>query len=230
MDWTVLQLVLWLIAGLGAFYFSLGNARTWTSIAVGFILVLGGELLVFLPDAGSPRVEAMGYIVGAIAVLVLNHGFQEYYVFSRTLDAEGSKLTVYLATLGVIVFMLGFLLINPRPVNDFATGRQTLRTIEIVSLSCWTCLTLMNLDLIRKIHRNLEDSPIGRGFLAFMLIFLCMFLWKGSELYIRVYDLDLLANLYPLRYKFSVVISNAANILASLSVCGTFLYLARLLR
>lgn len=230
MNWTVLQLALWLIAGLVSMYFSFGNARIWTNIAVGFALVLLGELLVFLSGTGLPRIEAMGFVLGAIAVLVLNHGFHEYYLFSRTLEIEGSKLTVYLATLGIVALTLVFLLINPRPVNDLASGRQSLRSIEIVSLTCWACLSLININLIRKIHGNLKDSPVGRGFQAFMVIFLCLLLWKGSELYILVYHLDQLAHLYPLRYKLSLAVSHAANLLASLSVCGTFLYLIRLLR
>jgi hypothetical protein len=234
MDWNIVQVVLWLIAGVVSFYFSIGNARVWTSIAVGFGLILIGELLPqalpFLPGANLPQVEAMGFIVGTISILVMSHGFQEYYVFSRTFEAEGSKVMVYVTTIGVIVCSFLFILINPEPVNDAAAGRHTLRSIEVVSLTCWTFLSLINIDLIRKIYLNVKDSPIGKGFIAFMLVFIFMFLWKGSELYIRVYDLDALADVFPFRYNLSLAVANVANILASLSVGGTFLYLARLLR
>jgi len=228
MDWSIIQLILWLVAGIVSFYFSIGNARVWTSIAVGFGLTLVGEMLLyarpFLPDADIPQFEAMGFIVETISILVMSHGFQEYYVFSRTLEAEGSKFMVYLSTIGVIAGSLVFILINPTPEFD------NLRLIEVVSLTNWVFLSLINIDLIRKIYTNVKDSPIGKGFLAFMLVFIFMFLWKGSELYIRVYELDILAKQFPFRYHLSVAVSNIANILASLSVGGTFLYLARLLR
>jgi len=154
----------------------------------------------------------------------MSHGFQEYYVFSRTLEAEGSKVMVYVTTLVVLAASLVFIVINPAPELD------TLRMIEVVSLTNWVFLSLINIDLIRKIYINVKDSPIGKGFLAFMLVFIFMFFWKGSELYIRVYNLDLLAKNFPARYHLSITVSNVANILASLSVGGTFLYLARLLR
>ncbi len=230
MDWNVVQVFLWLIAGLVSFYFSIGNARVWTSISVGFFLILIGELLPnavpFLPGAGNPQIEAMGYIVGTLSILVMSHGFQEYYVFSRTLELEGSKLYVYLTTLAVIAASLVFILINPPP------DAQTLRTIRIVEHANWVFLSLINIDLIRKIYLNVKDSPIGSGFLAFMAVFACIFLWKGSELYILVYSFDIpsIMREYPTRYLVSQIVGNLGNLAASLSVGGTFLYLARLLR
>ncbi len=230
MDWSLLQILFWLIAGAVSFYFSIGNARVWTSIAVGFFLILVGEVIPqaisFLPGADIPQVQAMAYIVGTISILVMSHGFQEYYVFSRTLELEGKKRFVYLTTLGVIGASLVFILINPVPTE------KTLRIIRIVENTNWVFLSLINIDLIRKIYINVKDSPIGKGFIAFMAVFVFIFLWKGSQLYIQVYDLDLpgMANLYPLRYQLSEVVGNIGNLLAGLSVGGTFLYLARLLR
>ncbi len=230
MDLSALQVLLWLVAGVVSFYFSIGNARVWTSISVGFFLILFGELLPrampFLPGAGIPQVEAMGYIIGTISILVMSHGFQEYYVFSRTLELEGNKLYVYLTTLGVVFASLIFILINPAP------SEETLRTIRVVGNTNWVFLSLINIDLIRKIYFNVKDSPIGKGFLAFMVVFICIFLWKGSELYIQVYRLDLPAvmDAYPIRYQISQVTNLIGNLLASLSVGGTFLYLAKLLR
>lgn len=228
MNWDMVQIGLWLLAGVVSFYFSLGNARVWTSISLGFFLVLIGEMIPqaipHLPGADIPEVEAMGLIVGTISIMVMTHGFQEYYVFSRTLELEGNKLYVYLATIGVVGSSLVFLLINPTPTP------ATLRVIKIVSLSNWVFLSLINIDMIRKIYVNVKDSPIGKGFLLFMLVFVSIFLWKGSELYIYVYDLNTLAAEYPFRYDFSVLVSNVGNILASLSVGGAFIYLARQLR
>ncbi|WP_027714618.1 hypothetical protein [Desulfuromonas sp. TF] len=228
MDWNVLQVLFWVIAGLVSFYFSLGNARVWTSIAVGFFLILVGEIipraLPFLPGVDIPQVQAMGYIVGTIAIMVMTHGFMEYYVFSRTLELEGKKLNVYLGTLAVLAGSVVFILINPEP------GKGTLRTIAVIQNANWVFLSLINIDMIRKIHGNVKGSPISRGFVAFIGVFVFIFLWKGSELYIQVYDLAELSGQYPFRYQLSVVVGNIGNLLAGISVGGTFLYLARLLR
>ena len=228
MDWNVLPVLFWVVAGLVSFYFSLGNARVWTSIAVGFFLILVGEVipraLPFLPGADIPQVQAMGFIVGTIAIMVMTHGFMEYYVFSRTLELEGNKLNVYLGTLAVLAGSVVFILINPVP------DRETLRTISVIQNANWVFLSLINIDMIRKIYGNVKDSPIAKGFIAFMAVFVFIFLWKGSELYIQVYGLDAVADQYPVRYQISVTVSNIGNLLAGLSVGGTFLYLARLLR
>jgi hypothetical protein len=228
MDLSILQILFWVIAGAVSFYFSLGNARVWTSIAVGFFLILIGEIIPqtipFLPGIDIPQVQAMGYIVGTIAIMVMSHGFQEYYVFSRTLELEGQKRMVYLGTLGVVAASVVFVLINPEPTPE------TLKTIKVIENANWVFLSLINIDLIRKIYLNVRDTPIAKGFLAFMAVFVLLFLWKGSELYIQVYNLDTIADLYPLRYQLSAVVANLSNLLAGISVAGTFLYLARLLR
>jgi hypothetical protein len=227
-EWRLFQIIFWVIAGLVSFYFSLGNARVWTSIAVGFFLVLIGEILPqtfsFLPGAGIPQVEAMAHIVGTIAILVMCYGFQEYYVFSRTLELEGNKAFVYLATFLVIAASFAFILINPAP------SAATLRSIRLVENTNWVFLSLINIDLVGKIYLNMRDSPIARAFIAFIGVFVFFLLWKGSELYLQVYDLRDLSAEYPFRYHFSIMVNNIGNLLASLSVGGTFLYLARLLR
>lgn len=216
----------WLVAGCVSFYFSIGNARVWTSIAVGFFLILVGEIipgaLPFLPGLNNPYVLAMGHIIGTLAILIMSHGFQEYYVFTRTLDFEGSKLHVYLTVVGVIVASLVFLLINPTP------DEGVLRVIRIVENTNWVFLSLINIDLIRKIHLNVKDTPISNGFLAFMVVFACIFLWKGSQLYMDVFSLDTKQHL--INYTISHYANLVGNLLASLSVGGTFLYLGKLLR
>lgn len=220
--------VFWLIAGCVSFYFSIGNARVWTSIAVGFFLILIGEIipgaLPFLPGLNNPYVLAMGHIVGTLSILIMSHGFQEYYVFTRTLDFEGSKLHVYLAVVGVIAASLVFLLINPTPDENVR------RVIRIVENTNWVFLSLINIDLIRKIYLNIRDTPISNGFIAFMVVFACIFIWKGSQLYIDVFSLDQIKDAFPIRYEISFWCKNLGNFFASLSVGATFLYLGKLLR
>ena len=230
MEWTIITLPLWILAGIVSFYFSLGNARVWTSIAVGFGLILVAEILPtaidFLPGLEIPQVQAMTSIVGTMAILIMSHGFQEYYVFSRTLELEGNKAFVYLSTIGVIVASAVFIWINITP------DERTLEIIDIVENTNWVFLSLINIDLIRKIYINIQDSPISKGFAAFIFVFAFIFLWKGSELYIHVYNLDVLASQgeYLGRYTLSIYCKEIGNVLAGLSVGGTFLYLAKLLR
>jgi hypothetical protein len=218
----------WLIAGVVSFYFSIGNARVWTSIAVGFFLILLGEIipgaLPFLPGLNNPYVLAMGHIIGTLSILIMSHGFQEYYVFTRTLEFEGSKLHVYLAVVGVIGASLVFLMINPTP------DEEVLRVIRIVENTNWVFLSLINIDLIRKIYFNIKDTPIGNGFVCFMAVFACIFLWKGSQLYIDVFSLEQIKDAYPIRYEISYWGKNLGNFFASISVGATFLYLGKLLR
>ena len=230
MEWTIITLPLWILAGIVSFYFSLGNARVWTSIAVGFGLILVAEILPtaidFLPGLEIPQVQAMTSIVGTMAILIMSHGFQEYYVFSRTLELEGNKAFVYLSTIAVIAASAVFIWINITP------DERTLEIIDIVENTNWVFLSLINIDLIRKIYINIQDSPISKGFAAFVFVFAFIFLWKGSELYIHVYNLDVLASQgeYLGRYTLSIYCKEIGNVLAGLSVGGTFLYLAKLLR
>lgn len=218
--------IFWLIAGCVSFYFSIGNARVWTSIAVGFFLILLGEIipgaLPFLPGLGNPYVLAMGHIIGTISILVMSHGFQEYYVFTRTLEFEGNKAAVYGIVVAVIAASMVFLLINPTPDENVR------KVIRIVENTNWVFLSLINIDLIRKIYMNIKDTPISNGFVAFMVVFACIFLWKGSQLYIDVFGLDARQDL--INYTISYYTNLAGNLLASISVGGTFLYLGKLLR
>lgn len=40
---------------------------------------------------------AVHYMIGTVAILVISHGIQEYFVFTRTLEITGSKKTIYIA-------------------------------------------------------------------------------------------------------------------------------------
>lgn len=226
---STLQLLLalfWLIAGGISFYFSIGNARVWTSIAVGFCLILVGEIipgaLPFLPGLQNPYVLTMGHIVGTVAILVMSHGFQEYYVFTRTLEFEGNKALVYVGVVAVLAASLVFLLVNPTPDENVQ------KVIRIVENTNWVFLSLINIDLIRKIYQGIKDTPISNGFVAFIAVFACIFLWKGSQLYIDVFDLT--ADQENIRFQISFFCNYLGNFLSSITVGFTFLYLARQLR
>jgi hypothetical protein len=114
----------------------------------------------------------------------------------------------------------------------------------MIEHAIWAFLCLMNLELIRKIYESIKDATISRGFIAFGVVFICILLWKGSELYLQVFQWDrdwqdIIAvmteetsdiDLYPLRVAFSESVSRYAGLLSGLTVGGTFLYLYRLLR
>lgn len=225
---NIILALFWFVAGGISFYFSLGNARVWTSISVGFFLILIGEIipgaLPFLPGLQNPYVLTMGHIVGTVAILVMSHGFQEYYVFTRTLECEGRKVFVYIAVFIVLLISLVFLLINPPPDAEMR------KVVRIVENTNWVFLSLINIDLIRKICSNIKGSPISKGFFGFIAVFVCIFLWKGSQLYIDVYSLDLSKDQYPLRYEISFFCNFIGGLLSSITVGGTFLYLAKILR
>ena len=235
---AIVQVVFWLLAGGVSFYFSIGNARVWTSISVGFFLIFLSQLYLLEPSwADYTQLQAVDYIIGTVAIMVMTHGFQEYYVFSRTLDIGGSKLAVYLGTLGVICVSSAFIFINPEPTYT------VLRNIKMIENATWVFLAVINIDLIRKIYIQIRDSVISKGFVAFGLVFFFIFLWKGSELYLQVFcwdsDWHIFAtnnsvadtvDLYPGRIAFSMMVNQVAAVLSALSVGGTFIYLYRLLK
>lgn len=231
-----LLVAVWLLAGGISLYFSFGNARVWTSISTGFFLIFVSQAYLLAPWGREPYLAALHAIVGTIAILVMTHGFQEYYVFSRTLETSGSKSNVYLVTAGVIVASAVFLAINPAP------SPATLRHMRLIENANWVFLSLINLDMIRKIYLQVRDSRIARGFVAFAVVFTALFLWKGSALYLQVYGWDhewqsVLAGLgatpdpgYDARIAFSRAVHRASAFVSSVAVGGTFVYLYRLLR
>ena len=232
----VARVLLWLLAGLVSLYFSLGNARIWTSISIGFFLVFISEGHLVAPWVHYGTVMAMHSVVGIVAVLVVTFGFMEYYVFSRTLEAPGEKWVVYAMTGLVLLAALGFLLLNVVP------GPATVRNIRIIENAIWTATALINIDLLRKIHGQVRGTPIAPGFLGFIAAFVCILLWRGSLLYLQVYGFDdearalglgspdLDAKHFPIRVTVSAYTNRVASVLSSLSVGGVFVYLARALR
>ncbi|AAR34847.1 hypothetical protein KIP69_07370 [Geobacter sulfurreducens] len=237
----LVQIIFWFLAGCVSFYFSIDNARVWTSISMGFFLIFLSQLYVVEKALDAPwtaytQLEAIHYIIGTVAIMVMTHGFQEYYIFSRTLELGGSKHVVYLSILGILVGSVVFVFANPEPQYP------VLRNIAMIENSTWVFLSLVNIDIIRKIYLQIRDSVIANGFIAFGVVFITIFLWKGSELYLQVYNWDydwqiIMQNLgvtlpeqFMGRRQFSLMVHDAAGLASGLTAGGTFLYLLRLLR
>lgn len=234
----LIQVIFWGLAGAISFYFSLGNARVWTSISIGFFLIFLGQAYSINPFVHYYKLSAFHYIIGTLAIMLITHGFLEYYVFCKTFEISGQKLYVYLSTVAILAFSGLFLIINPTP------SPNTIRNFKIVENAIWVFLCVMNLEIIRKIYETIKDATISKGFIAFGIVFFCIFLWKGSELYLQVFQWDkdwqdIIAVMseeasdidsYPLRVQFSQAVNRYTGILSGLSVGGTFVYIYRLLK
>ena len=234
----LVQVIFWGLAGAISFYFSTGNARVWTSISIGFFLIFLGQAYSINPFVHYYKLSAFHYIIGTVAIMLITHGFLEYYVFCKTFEISGQKIFVYLSTIVIMAGSGAFLIVKPTP------SPNTIRNIRMIENAIWVFLCLMNLELIRKIYESIKDATISRGFIAFAVVFICIFLWKGSELYLQVFQWDkdwqdIIAVMsdessdienYPLRVAFSQSVSRYAGLLSGLSVGGTFMYIFRLLR
>ena len=234
----LIQVIFWGLAGAVSFYFSAGNARVWTSIAIGFFLIFISQTITINPFVHYQKLQAFHYIIGTIAIMLITHGFLEYYVFCKTFEISGQKLYVYLATLAILAFSGLFLIVNPNP------SPNTIRNVKMVENSIWVFLCVMNMELLRKIYQAIKDSAISKGFIAFGIVFFCIFLWKGSELYLQIFQWDkdwqdIIAVMtdeatdidkYPLRVQFSQIVNRYAGLMSGLSVGGTFMYIYRLLK
>jgi len=234
----LIQVIFWGIAGAISFYFSMGNARVWTSISIGFFLVFLGQAYAINPFEHYYKFSAFHYIIGSVAIMLITHGFLEYYVFCKTFEISGQKIFVYLSTIVILAGAGAFLIVNPTP------GPNTIRNLKMVEHAIWVFLCLMNLELIRKIYESIKDATISRGFIAFGVVFICILLWKGSALYLQIFQWDkdwqdIIAvmteessdiDLYPLRVAFFETVSRYAGLFSGISVGGTFIYLYRLLK
>lgn len=243
----LVQLFFWLLAGIISFVFSLGNARIWTSISIGFFLILISQFYLLNRLFYTPTTTAFSYIIGTVAIMLITHGLLEYYVFCRTFEITGRKQTVYLLTILILLLSWVFLAINPEP------SMFTVRNIKMVENAIWVFLTVMNLEIIRKIYFSIKDSAISKAFICFGIVFVLIFLWKGAELYLQVFqwdrlwgniafqlDLDELAfeadiklddsEDYWKRISFSRQVFDYAGLLASMAVSGTFAFLYKLLK
>lgn len=234
----LVQVVFWGLAGAISFYFSVGNARVWTSISIGFFLIFLSQAYGINPWGHYQKLTAFHYIVGTVAIMTITHGFLEYYVFCRTFEISGNKLIVYLSTVAILLVSATFLVINPTP------SPNTIRNIKMVENAIWVFLCVMNLELIRKIYSAIKDSDVSKGFIAFGIVFICIFLWRGSELYLQIFQWDkdwqdIIALMteettdieeYIGRVTFSQEVSRYAGLLSGISVAGAFTYMYKLLR
>jgi hypothetical protein len=234
----LVQVVFWGLAGAISFYFSIGNARVWTSISIGFFLIFLSQAYGINPWGHYQKLTAFHYIVGTVAIMTITHGFLEYYVFCRTFEISGNKLIVYLSTLAILALSAFFLIINPTP------SPNTIRNIKMVENAIWVFLCVMNVELIRKIYSAIKDSDISKGFIAFGIVFLCIFLWRGSDLYLQIFQWDkdwqdIISLMteetsdieeYIGRVQFSQEVNRYAGVLSGISVGAAFTYMYKLLK
>lgn len=234
----LVQVIFWGLAGAISFYFSIGNARVWTSISIGFFLIFLSQAYGINPWGHYQKLTAFHYIVGTVAIMTITHGFLEYYVFCRTFEISGNKLIVYLSTLGILGVSALFLMVNPTP------SPNTIRNIKMVENAIWVFLCVMNVELIRKIYSAIKDSDISKGFIAFGIVFLCIFLWRGSDLYLQIFQWDqdwqdIISLMteetsdieeFMGRVEFSREISRYAGVLSGISVGAAFTYMYKLLK
>jgi len=234
----LVQVIFWGVAGAISFYFSIGNARVWTSISIGFFLIFLSQAYGINPWGQYQKLTAFHYIVGVVAIMIITHGFLEYYVFCRTFEISGNKLVVYLSTIIILLIASVFLIINPVP------SPNTIRNLKMVENAIWVILCIMNLEVVRKIYAAIKDSDISKGFVAFGIVFICILVWRGSDLYLQIFQWDkdwqdIIAIMteestdieeYVGRVQFSQEVSRYAGILSSLSVGGAFTYMYKLLK
>ncbi|HEY3306827.1 MAG TPA: hypothetical protein VGJ93_00080 [Desulfuromonadaceae bacterium] len=235
---TIIQIFFWFMAAAVSFYFSLGNARLWTSVSVGFFLIFWSQAYMLNPYAQSyNKMVAIHYVIGAISVLVISHGFQEYYVFTRTLEITGSKKLVYFVTAGMIVLGSLIITINPKP------NLHVLRNYKIMENSIWFFFSIVNIYTVWKIFKELRDSFLASGILCFTLVFFFIVLWKGSELYLQVYQwdkdwMDIIdftgeatdAVKFTAQIETAKMVHKYSALLSGITVGGTFGYLFKLMR
>jgi hypothetical protein len=234
----LVQVLFWGLAGAISFYFSIGNARVWTSISIGFFLIFLSQAYGINPWGHYQKLTAFHYIVGILAIMIITHGFLEYYVFCRTFEISGNKLVVYLGTVGILLLSSVFLMVNPVP------SPNSIRNLKMVENAIWVILCIMNLEVVRKIYTAIKGSDISRGFIAFGIVFICILFWRGSDLYLQIFQWDrdwqdIISLMteestdieeYMGRVTFSQEVSRYAGILSGISVGGAFTYMYRLLR
>jgi len=234
----LVQVLFWGLAGAISFYFSIGNARVWTSISIGFFLIFLSQAYGINPWGHYQKLTAFHYIVGILAIMIITHGFLEYYVFCRTFEISGNKLVVYVGTVGILLLSSVFLMVNPVP------SPNSIRNLKMVENAIWVILCIMNLEVVRKIYTAIKGSDISRGFIAFGIVFICILFWRGSDLYLQIFQWDrdwqdIISLMteestdieeYMGRVTFSQEVSRYAGILSGISVGGAFTYMYRLLK
>jgi hypothetical protein len=114
----------------------------------------------------------------------------------------------------------------------------------MIENAIWVFLCIMNIELIRKIYSAIRDSDISKGFIAFGIVFVCIFLWRGADLYLQIFQWDqdwqdIIALMteestdieeYMGRVEFSREVIRYAGVLSGVSVGGAFTYMYKLLK
>ena len=229
----------WFVAAVISFYFSYGNARLWTSVSIGFFLIFWSQAYLLNPYASSYfRVTAVHTIIGAVSILLISHGFQEYFVFTHTLEITGSKRKIYFTTIAAILAGILFVSLNPKP------SLFVLRNYRMAENTVWLFLSIVNIFVVFKIYHEIKGSPIAYGILSFAVVFFFVVVWKGSELYLQMYQWDASWQTLVEEYDFSIKsdglnsvqvalatqMHSVGAMFSGISVVGTFAYLLRLLR
>lgn len=237
---NVILVVAWLVAGLVSLYFSVYNSRIWTSVSIGFFLLVWAQSFQINPWADMfPLLVAIHYTVGTIAIIIVSYGIQEYYFFTRTLEVSGAKTHIYLGAAALVGFASLAIAVNPEPTQF------VLRNYRLANNIVWVMLCLVNIITVTRIYRELEGSPVAKGILGLGLVFLFSLIWKGSSLYLIMYQWDKdwmmiaktvgAAGLLPdiashvYRIEFAKTMFKTFNILTSISVMGSFAYLLRVM-
>ena len=238
-DYTSLLLVFfWFVAAAFSFYFSLNNSRIWTSISIGFFLLFWSQSYQLNPWHETFTVMiAVHYMIGTVAILVISHGIQEYFVFTRTLEITGSKKTIYIGTAAILAFTILVVSLNPKP------SLYVLRNYRMMNNTVWFYLCIINIYTIFKIYKEMKDSPIANGILSFGVVFIFALIWKGAGLYLMMYQwdkpwLDIIEfdgistdiALHQGKVDIAKSLFKIFNFVTSFSVAGTFAYLFKLLR
>lgn len=236
----IILVAAWLVAGVVSLYFTINNSRIWTSVSVGFFLLVWAQSFQINPWAEMfPSLVAIHYTVGTIAIIVVSYGIQEYYFFTRTLEVSGQKNRIYYATAALIGCASLMIVVNPEPTQF------VLRNYRLANNIVWVLLCLVNIVTVARIYREIDSSPIAKGILGLGIVFLFSLIWKGSSLYLIMYQWDKdwmmiakaagVASLLPdiashtYRIEFAKSVFRSFNILTSMSVMASFLYLLRLM-
>src|SRR6185369_5848390 len=109
---------------------------------------------------------------------------------------------------------------------------NTIRNLKMFENAIWVILCIMNLEVVRKIYAAIKDSDISKGFVAFGIVFICILVWRGSDLYLQIFQWDkdwqdIIAIMteetsdieeYMGRVQFSQEVSRYAGLLSGISV------------
>ncbi len=236
--YSIITLFCWFFATVVSFFFSLNSARIWTSISVGFFLLFICQFWQLNPWYETINIlVAIQHAAGAISVILISIGIYEYFLFTRTLEIADSKKTIYIGTAFIILTSILIIAMNPKP------SLYVTRNIHLMSSTVWFYLCLINILTVIKIYTAMKGSPISKGILSFGLFFVFALVWKGTDLYLMIYQwdeswLDITKisslstdiSLHSSRVKIADMILKTFNFLTGLSVAGSLAYLYRLLR